>query len=88
MVTNSSSLIHTINNWRLWIWKNKFIINLINEEPDIYKIYLHAKDPYEAKHQFLINKRESTGLKRFKDSKAFIEDSNNMDNIYKKIEEY
>ena len=26
------------------------------------KIYLYAKDPYEAKYQLLINKRESTGL--------------------------
>ena len=31
------------------------------------------KDPYEAKYHFLINKRESTGLKHFKYSKAFIE---------------
>ena len=36
----------------------------------------------------LINKRESTGLKCLNDSKAFIEYSNDMDNIYKNIEEY
>ena len=30
----------------------------------------------------LINKRESTGLKYFNDSKAFIEYSNDMDDIY------
>ena len=29
------------------------------------KTYLYAKDPYEAKYQFLINKRESTELKYF-----------------------
>ena len=40
------------------------------------------KDPYEAKYQFLINKQESTGLKHFNDSKAFIEYSNDM--IFKK----
>ena len=45
------------------------------------------KDPYEAKYQFLVNKRKSTGLKHFNDSKAFIEYSNNMDNIYKNNEE-
>ena len=40
-----------INKWRLWIWKNKFIFfNLISQQPDIDKIYLHAKDPYEAKY--------------------------------------
>ena len=37
-------------------------LNLINNEPDMEKIYLYAKDPYEAKYQLLINKRESTGL--------------------------
>ena len=36
----------------------------------------------------LINKRESTGLKYFNDSKAFIEYSNDMDDIYKNIEDY
>ena len=35
----------------------------------------------------LINKRESTGLKHLNDSKAFIEYSNDMNNIYKSIEE-
>ena len=34
-----------------------------------------------------INKRESTGLKYLNDSKAFIEYSNDMDDIYKNIEE-
>ena len=48
------------------------LLNLINNQPDIYKIYLYAKDPYERKYQFLINKRESTGLKHFNDPKAFI----------------
>ena len=47
--------------------------NLINQQPDTDKIYLYAKDPYEAKYQFSINKRESTGLKNFNDSKAFID---------------
>ena len=61
------------------------LLNLINNQPDIDKIYLYAKDPYEAKYQFLINKRESTGLKHLNDPKAFIEYSNDMENIYKKI---
>ena len=30
---------------------------LINNQPDIDKIYLYAKDPYEAKYQYLIKKR-------------------------------
>ena len=64
------------------------LLNLINNEPDIDKIYLCAKDSYEAKYQLLINKKESTGIKYFKDSKAFIEYSNDMNDIYKNIEEY
>ena len=49
---------------------------------------MYAKDPYEAKYQFLIYKEESRGLKHFNDSKAFIEYSSNMVDIYKNIEDY
>ena len=52
--------------------KTNALLNLINNQPDIDKIYLYAKDPYEAKYQFLINMRESTGLKHFNDPKAFM----------------
>ena len=62
--------------------------NLINNEPCIDKIYLCAEDPCEVKLQLLINKRENRGLKYFNDSKAFIEYSNDMNDIYKNIEEY
>ena len=49
---------------------------------------MYAKDPYGAKYQFLINKRESTGLKHFNDPKAFIEYSNDIQDVYKNVEEY
>ena len=49
------------------------------------KIYQYAKDPYKAKNQLLNNKREDVGLKHFNNSRAFIEYSNNMDNIYENI---
>ena len=42
--------------------KANALLNLLNNHPDIDKIYLYAKDPYEAKYRFLINKRESTRL--------------------------
>ena len=65
------------------------MLNLINHEPDFDKIYLYVKDPYKAKYQFEINKRESTDLKYYlNNSKAFIEYSNDMDDIYKNFEEY
>ena len=37
--------------------KTNALLNLINNHPDIDKIYLSAKDPYEDKYQYLINKR-------------------------------
>ena len=68
--------------------KANALFNVINNQPDIDKIYLYAKDPYEAKYQFLINKRESTALKHFIDPKVFIEYSNDMKDVYKDINEY
>ena len=56
--------------------KTNPLLNLINNQPDIDKIYLYAKDLYEAKYQYLINKREKVGLNHFNDSKAFMEYSN------------
>ena len=88
MVINSGSSIKNTNNKSLWIWKSKCILEFNKQSTDIDRIYLFAKDPYEAKYQFLINKRESTGLKRFGDPKAFIEYSNDMQDVYKDINEY
>ena len=69
--------------------KTNSLFNVIIHQLDIDRIYLYAKEAkYEAKYQFLINKRESTRLKHLNDSKAFIEYSNDMDDIYKNIEEY
>ena len=68
--------------------KTNSLFNLINQQPDIDKIYLYAKDPCEAKYQFLIKKRKDIGTKHFNHFKAFIEYSTDMDDIYKNIEEY
>ena len=54
----------------------------------IDKIYLYAKDPCEAKYQYLINVREKVGTKHFNDPKGFIEYSNDMHDVYKNINEY
>ena len=66
--------------------KTNVLLNLIESQPDIDKIYLYPKDPCEAKYQYLINKRESVGINHFNDSKAFIEYSNNMHDVYKNID--
>ena len=87
MTKNPWSSIQNINNWGFWIWANKLLFNSINHQPDYDKIYLYAEDPYEAKYKLLINKQESTRLKHLNNSKAFIEYSNDMDDVYKNIEE-
>ena len=68
--------------------KTNVLLNLIENHPDIDKIYLYAKGPYEAKYQYLINKTESVGINHFNDPKAFIEYSNDIHNVYKNINEY
>ena len=68
--------------------KTNALRNLINNQQDIDKIYLLAKDPYEDKYQYLINKRESVELKHFHDPKTFIEYSNGMHDVYKNIYNY
>ena len=49
---------------------------------------MYTKDPYEAKYQYLINKREGIGINHFSDPKAFIEYLNDMLHVYKNIDEY
>ena len=68
--------------------KTNFLLNLIENQQDIDKIYLYAKDPYEAKYQYLISKRESVEINHFNDPKAFIEYSNDMHDVYKNIDDY
>ena len=68
--------------------KTNALLNLINNQQGIDKIYLYAKDPYEDKYQYLINKRESVRLKHFNDPKTFIEYSNDMHDVYKNIDNY
>ena len=43
--------------------KANALLNLINNQPDIDKIYLYAKDPYEAKYQYLIKEHRKSRLK-------------------------
>ena len=49
----------------LWIWKKNQLLNLTNHKSDIDKIYLYAKDPYEAKYQILIKRRQDVSIKCF-----------------------
>ena len=66
--------------------KTNLLLNLIKSQPDINKIYLYAKDPYESKYQYLTNKRESVGINYFNDPKAFIDYLNDMHDVYENID--
>ena len=68
--------------------KTSLLLNLIENQPDIDKIYLYTKDLYESKDQYLINKREGVGMNHFNDRKAFIDYSNDMHDVYKNIDDY
>ena len=68
--------------------KTNALINVIENQPDIDKIYFYAKDPCEPKYQYMINKREGVGINHFNDLKAFIDYSNGMCNVYRNINYY
>ena len=64
------------------------MLNLINEQKVIDKIYLYAKDLSEPKYEYLIRNCENAGIKHLNDSKAFIEYSDTMDDVYENIKNY
>ena len=68
--------------------KTNLLLNLIENQQGIDKIYLHVKDPYEAKYKYLINKRERAGVNHIISPKAFIEYSNDMHDVYKNFDDY
>ena len=68
--------------------KTNALISLINEQNDIEKIYLYARDLSESKYEYLIKKREDVAIKHLNNPKAFIECSNTMDDVYENIDDY
>ena len=68
--------------------KTNTLLHLINNLHSIDKIYLYAKDIHEPKYEYLINKREKAGIKNLDDPKAFIEFSNDMDDVLDDINNY
>ena len=68
--------------------KTNAVLNLIKEQDDIDKIYLHTKDLSEPKYEFLIKKHEDAGIKHYNDADNFIECSNTMDDVYEDIDSY
>ena len=68
--------------------KTNALINLINEQNDIDKIYLYARDLSESKYGYLIKKREDAGIKHLDNPNAFIVCSNTIDDVYEDIDNY
>ena len=66
--------------------KTNALINLINEQNDIDKIYLYARDLSKPKYEFLIKKH--AGIKHLNNPNAFIECSNTMHDVYENINDY
>ena len=68
--------------------KTNTLLNLIDKFHPIDKIYLYAKDLHEPKYEYLINKREQAGIKILNDPHAFIEYSDDMNDVPDDINNY
>ena len=68
--------------------KTSTLLHLINNFYPIDKIYLYAKDLAEPKYEYLINRREQAGIKNLNYPNAFIEYSNDMDDVLDDINNY
>ena len=91
---NTSSL--EDNNWQFRMLiigpsgsgKTNTLLHLINDLHPIDKIYLYAKDIHEPKYEYLINKKEQAGIKNLNDPHAFIEYSDDMNDVLDGINNY
>ena len=68
--------------------KTNLLLHLIDKLHPIDKIYLYAKDLSEPKYEYLINKREQVGIEMLQNAKAFIEHSNDMNDVFENINDY
>ena len=68
--------------------KTNTLINLINEQNNIDKIYLYARDLSQPKYEYLVKKRDNVGIKHVNNPNTFIECSNTMDDVYGNIDDY
>ena len=66
--------------------KTNTLLHLINQQEDIDKIYLYAKDLGQPKYEYLIKNHKNAGIKHLNDSKAFIECSNTRNDVYMNID--
>ena len=63
--------------------KTNVFLNLIkHQRPDIDRIYLYVKDPFESKYQFLINGIENAGIEMLRNPKVLIDYLQTIDDVY------
>ena len=89
MINYDDGTKENINKHNLW----SQIPNLIKQQQDDDSgiddnFFLYLKDANEAKYQHLIKNCENNDFKYLKDWNVFTEFSNNMQDVYKNIEEY
>ena len=68
--------------------KTNALLNLINEQYNIDRIYLYAKDLSEPKYEYLIKKHQNAGIKYLNDPNAYTECFNTIDDVYENINDY
>ena len=68
--------------------KTNTLLHLIARLHPIDKSYLYAQDLSEPKYEYLIKNREQAGIKNLQDPKAFIEYSDDMNDVYSDINNY
>ena len=96
IVSNKNTSSSEDNNWpfRMLIigpsgsGKTDILLHLINNLNPIDKIYLYAKDIQEPKYEYFINKTEQVGIKNLNDPHAFIEYSDDMNDVLDDINDY
>ena len=96
IVSNKNTSSSKGNNWlfRMLIigpsgsGKTNTLPHLINNLHPIDKMYLYAKDIHEPKYEYLINKREQAGIKNLNHPQAFIEYSDDMNDVLDDINNY
>ena len=96
IVSNKNMSSSKYNNWpfRMLIigpsgsGKINTLLYLINNLHPIDKIYLYATDIHETQYEYLINKREQAGIKNLNDPQAFIEYSDDMNDVLDDINNY
>ena len=69
--------------------KTNVLLNSIKYRgPNVAKIYLYVKDPFESKYQLLNNERDKAAIEKLKNPKPFIDYSQTIDGVYENLEDY